>query len=473
VTTLAEWETLLTGWLGTQPRGAATILADVASLGTHPGAARKANEDRVVSARFADQRGRLAVLLVVCDGVGGRERGGDCAGVAASTFALAVAGCFRLGRPALTALTDAAGLANRRVYDMMAGRGASTLCALLVSAGELWVCSTGDTRAYVLNDRDVEQVTPDDTLKGILDSLKIGDAEKGRESEHLLQYVGMGDDFHPHVFAVAAPESCRLVVACSDGAYRLPAGLHTTILRNARGARQAVDRLLSFTDWIGAPDDASVVAVSSDIFSYATALEASQQESAAELLVLTGASRSLSMFLDRTLLEDLIRRLSASTPAPARALVMGSGTASLGALTAQGTGTVSNPPVYDAGRSRGKKRRRNRQGRTPADIGHEQAATGRDLDASSHARETAKRRHSDDPSVEVQDVFVGHVDAPEDVVPPSHGTLSNGRGPPKGRTDLEAPNGHVGPGSDPDVPEDDGPEDAGPPSSRRSQSLDK
>lgn len=119
-------EALLASWLRPQARGISS-LGELVCFGTRTGTDRKANQDRVLVARFADSRSGLADLYVVCDGMGGMAEGATCAEVGITNFVVSLVALITSGRPAPAALLEAAQHANRRVFSLFGGRGGTTL----------------------------------------------------------------------------------------------------------------------------------------------------------------------------------------------------------------------------------------------------------------------------------------------------------------------------------------------------------
>jgi protein phosphatase len=108
-------------------------------------------------------------LLAVADGMGGH-----LAGEVASRVALEVLerelrqnGKYRQ-RPG-EALRNAVGRANKRIYDLaeqnndQKGMG-TTITACLLDKGALWIAQVGDSRAYLIRDKDISRLTEDHSL---------------------------------------------------------------------------------------------------------------------------------------------------------------------------------------------------------------------------------------------------------------------------------------------------------------------
>ena len=107
----------------------------------------------------------------------------------------------------------------------------------------------------------LRQLSRDDTVAGALAEVRGHPANGSTaEPEHqrLVQYVGMGPDMEPHLFQIDDPAQYRYLFICSDGAYRPPASLLAQLAAEASSPRQLVERLLSFAEFLGGADDASI-----------------------------------------------------------------------------------------------------------------------------------------------------------------------------------------------------------------------
>ena len=114
-------------------------------------------------------------LLVIADGMGGHAAGEVASAVAIS--ALMGLDDDVPGLDMLGALADAVAKANAQLHDMSAadasveGMG-TTLTAMLWSLPRVALCHIGDSRAYMLRDREFHQITRDHTLvQSLLDEI--------------------------------------------------------------------------------------------------------------------------------------------------------------------------------------------------------------------------------------------------------------------------------------------------------------
>jgi protein phosphatase len=133
---------------------------------THIGCVRKANEDRYLIKRLNDG----AILLAVADGLGG-EAAGD---YAAEIVRARLAGIHQIPKgeeeQQLSALVKEADLAvyNEAETDPeLKGMGTTLVCVLLRDGFIYWV-HVGDSRLYILHDRQLIKITEDQTFARFL-----------------------------------------------------------------------------------------------------------------------------------------------------------------------------------------------------------------------------------------------------------------------------------------------------------------
>lgn len=122
----------------------------LSDIGLH----RKTNEDAFVEA---------PPLFAVCDGMGGAQAGEVASGIAAETLGTSVADGL--------SLLDAAQAANAAVYaranenEAHSGMG-TTLTAVMLEGDTGHFAHIGDSRAYLLRDGELRQVSEDHSLVG-------------------------------------------------------------------------------------------------------------------------------------------------------------------------------------------------------------------------------------------------------------------------------------------------------------------
>ena len=189
---------------------------------TDLGCVREKNEDRwMVEPEIG--------LYIVADGMGGQLGGGVASKVVVEVLPLLVRKRFA----DIADLSDAAAaeclcellayLSNRlrdggKEQAGLSGLG-STVIMLLVRDEKALIGQMGDSRAYLLRDRRLKQLTTDHTLVQLL--IESGDITPEEVATHpsrgqLTRYVGMEGDPLPEVQLLELHAGDRLLL-CSDG----------------------------------------------------------------------------------------------------------------------------------------------------------------------------------------------------------------------------------------------------------------
>lgn len=178
---------------------------------TDVGRQRNANEDDLFTAADAG-------LFAVADGMGG-ARGGEIASrVAATALGEPVDGN---GEGRVIALIQEA---NRQVYerareDSDASGMGTTITVALFENGIVSIGHVGDSRAYLIRDRKVDQLTEDHSLVAELvrtGRLSPEEAETHPQRSVITRAIGTDPDVDVDVFSVEARPG-DLFLICSDG----------------------------------------------------------------------------------------------------------------------------------------------------------------------------------------------------------------------------------------------------------------
>lgn len=218
------------------------------------GLRREGNEDSL----YAGPR-----LLAIADGMGGHAAGEVASAVAIA--ALAPLDEDAPGADVLDTLRRAVDAANVHLRDMVAGDSAlegmgTTLTALLSSGARLGLAHVGDSRAYLLRDGELSQITNDHTLvQALVDEGRISAEEADHHPQRsvILRVLDAG--------AVELDLSVREARAgdryliCSDGLTDVvsEATIRDGLLLPDR--QEAVDRLVDLALRGGGPDNISCI----------------------------------------------------------------------------------------------------------------------------------------------------------------------------------------------------------------------
>ncbi len=179
---------------------------------------RARNEDRLL----VDMNQKL---FLVADGMGGQERGEVASGMAVDIIPRVVEKCLTASMAADRALVDALHEANSAIIDAGKGQplgrrmGTTAVCALNRD-GQVYIAGLGDSRAYLVRDGQVEQLTVDHSVAQSLvasGALAPEDAQFSPFSNVLYRFLGCAttaEDAEVHPFT---PQTGDYLLLASDG----------------------------------------------------------------------------------------------------------------------------------------------------------------------------------------------------------------------------------------------------------------
>jgi PPM family protein phosphatase len=221
---------------------------------TDVGRQRSANEDSLVL---------RPPFFAVADGMGGAKAGEVASAIAAETFEAA-------GRPGEAPEAELSRLlreANRRIYDLAVGdesrRGmGTTLTAAKVHGDEISLGHVGDSRAYLLRDGELEQITRDHSLVAELErtgQITPEAAEHHPQRSIITRALGPEPDVEVDTYTVAGRPG-DLFLLCSDGLTSMISDDEVaTILRGTQELERAADELIRAANQSGGKDNITVV----------------------------------------------------------------------------------------------------------------------------------------------------------------------------------------------------------------------
>ncbi|KNB49551.1 Stp1/IreP family PP2C-type Ser/Thr phosphatase [Streptomyces caatingaensis] len=226
------------------------------AAGSHKGMIREGNED----SGYAGPR-----LLAIADGMGGQAAGE----VASSEVISTLVGLDDdvPGSDILTSLGTAVHRANEQLRAMveedpqLEGMG-TTLTALLWTGQRLGLVHVGDSRAYLLRDGVLTQITQDHTwVQRLVDEGRITEEEATTHPQRslLMRALGSGDHVEPDLSIREVRPGDRYLI-CSDGLSGVVS--HETIeerLAGYQGPQETVQELIELALRGGGPDNVTVI----------------------------------------------------------------------------------------------------------------------------------------------------------------------------------------------------------------------
>jgi PPM family protein phosphatase len=198
-------------------------------------------------------------LCAVADGMGGHAAG-DVASAAVVDAIRRFDAATDAGR-LTTALGSAVRAANSRLAakaggeQALAGMG-STLTAMLWSGSHVAIAHIGDSRAYLLRNGVLRQITEDHVVRNL-----VAAPMPAHISGYLVRYLDARPDWSPDLTLRAVQPGDRYLI-CSDGlsGFADPDAIRG-VLADGGDADQAADSLVSLAYAAGAPDNVTVIVV--------------------------------------------------------------------------------------------------------------------------------------------------------------------------------------------------------------------
>ena len=221
---------------------------------THQGLVRASNQDSLL----VEER-----IYGVADGMGGHNGGETASRVAVQVLKNAL----RRKSPEPRALEVGMEAANRRIFDMarhdsaLSGMG-TTVTLLWENAQEVLLCHVGDSRAYLLRDGVLQQVTEDHSVVAELLKNGVITADMARTHPYrnvITRAVGVDPVVTADIFTHDLKEN-DLWLICSDGLYNMvPDETIAEILKEAKDEETAADELLQLALENGGTDNITFV----------------------------------------------------------------------------------------------------------------------------------------------------------------------------------------------------------------------
>ncbi|MFC5719712.1 PP2C family protein-serine/threonine phosphatase [Streptomyces gamaensis] len=231
------------------------------AAGSHKGMIREGNED----SGYAGPR-----LLAIADGMGGQAAGEVASSEVIST--LVTLDDDVPGSDILTSLGSAVQRANDQLRVMveedpqLEGMG-TTLTALLWTGRRLGLVHVGDSRAYLLRDGVLTQITQDHTwVQRLVDEGRITEEEATTHPQRslLMRALGSGDHVEPDLSIREVRAGDRYLI-CSDGLSSVVS--HQTMeetLASYQGPHETVQELIQLALRGGGPDN--ITCIVADVF---------------------------------------------------------------------------------------------------------------------------------------------------------------------------------------------------------------
>ncbi|MGN1123213.1 MAG: Stp1/IreP family PP2C-type Ser/Thr phosphatase, partial [Eubacterium sp.] len=190
---------------------------------TDRGHIRESNQDAYAVGEFSDE----VVWAVVCDGMGGAAGGNIASALAVKVISDKINASYRekmRDQSIKNMLDSALTAANIEVYDMadakpeLYGMGTTVVCAI-VKDNQAYIAHAGDSRAYVLANGVIKQITTDHSM--VQDLLSKGKITSEQAENHpnkniITRAVGVDKSIEIDFDQIDLDDDSTLLL-CTDG----------------------------------------------------------------------------------------------------------------------------------------------------------------------------------------------------------------------------------------------------------------
>ncbi|MGD2176799.1 MAG: protein phosphatase 2C domain-containing protein [Anaerolineae bacterium] len=266
-----------TGGLAPSPEPPSVHIRSKIEVGwaTDVGKTRDHNEDTalvITAAHDGDDMRPSFGLFVLADGMGGHRAGELASSLAARVAAYHIARHVYLpslidrehdlSQPALTEiLVDAIQAANDAVSKQVPGGGTTLTCALVLGT-QAYIGHVGDSRAYVLTEERLEQITHDHSLVGRL--IESGQLTRDEAAVHpqkhvLYRAVGQSGPLEVDAHVRKIPLGDHLLL-CSDGLWEMvDDAVIIDLITGASSRQEACEGLIAAANEAGGRDNTTAI----------------------------------------------------------------------------------------------------------------------------------------------------------------------------------------------------------------------
>lgn len=230
------------------------------SARTDVGQKRDHNEDDF-GVGEGTQIAALGGLFIVCDGMGGHAAGEVASRIAVETALSSYYGNHSESRE--SALKQAFERANERIYVEGHGSMGTTGVAALFHHGQLWIANVGDSRAYLIRESTIQQISVDHSL--VSDQLAAGliTPEEARSITYrnvITRALGHLPELEVDLFAVTLHEH-DIIALCSDGLHGLVEDEELAASLSSQPLAHAIEQLVDLANARGGIDNITLLAI--------------------------------------------------------------------------------------------------------------------------------------------------------------------------------------------------------------------
>ena len=231
------------------------------------GKVREANEDAFRFGKYDDG----SVWAVVCDGMGGASGGRLASSIAADMVSRKIEKSYNRSMTGVSVenmLLSAITTANVTVFDRssvdsrLKGMG-TTIVACVVKGSAACIAHVGDSRAYIISENSIRQITKDHSL--VQEMLDKGQITKEQFDNHPIKNIitralGVDEEIEIDFDYIDVSEN-DVIILCSDGLSGFVRPERILEIYNNNEFEVLCDKLIAAANENGGRDNITVVAV--------------------------------------------------------------------------------------------------------------------------------------------------------------------------------------------------------------------
>lgn len=235
---------------------------------TDKGNVRDSNQDAYAVGEFSDE----VVWSVVCDGMGGAAGGNIASALAVKVISDKINASYReqMRDSSIKNMLDSAlTAANIEVFDFaeaqpdLRGMGTTVVCAI-VRDNQAYIAHAGDSRAYVINNGSIHQITTDHSM--VQDLLSRGKITAEQAEHHpnkniITRAVGVDKGIEIDFEQIDLNDDDTLLI-CTDGLSNYVSNDEMLELMSDGKHYAFADRLVKKANENGGGDNITVVVIS-------------------------------------------------------------------------------------------------------------------------------------------------------------------------------------------------------------------
>lgn len=231
------------------------------------GRVRESNQDAFICGRLSED----ALFCVVCDGMGGVNGGNVASSIAVKAISDRITDVYRDGladNSIRNLLETSVAAANIEIYDAamadpdLRGMGTTVVAAIIVD-NHLYIAHVGDSRAYLVKEQGIEQITRDHSIVQAMvekGQLTQNEARNHPRKHFITRALGVEESVDCDYGELLLDDGQRILI-CTDGLTNMVEVNDIYEIVRTGDAETVPDRLIHQANMAGGSDNITVVII--------------------------------------------------------------------------------------------------------------------------------------------------------------------------------------------------------------------